>query len=188
MSSLKNSGLLSLLFLGSLFLLQCTTPSDEQSWQDHLETVLSEAGHRNWIVIADAAYPKQSAPGIQTIATGEDHLTVLNYALNGIKAAAHVNPIIMVDAELNYVSEDGVKGIEEYRNELKKVLQGKAVLDLEHERIISKLDEASSLFNILILKTNMDMPYTSVFIELDCGYWDAEQEEKMRMRMDVDSL
>jgi hypothetical protein len=35
----------------------------------------------------------------------------------------------------------------------------------------------------VILKTDMQIPYTTVFFELDCNYWAAGQEEKLRKRI-----
>jgi hypothetical protein len=35
----------------------------------------------------------------------------------------------------------------------------------------------------LIVKTDMTIPYTSVFFELDCGYWNAEAEQRLRQAM-----
>ena len=57
------------------------------------------------------------------------------------------------------------------------------VQSLPHEEIISKLDEAGQKFHVLVLKTRMTIPYTSVFIRLDCGYWTGEQEKRLRTRM-----
>jgi hypothetical protein len=37
---------------------------------------------------------------------------------------------------------------------------------------------------VLILKTNLRLPYTSVFIELDCGYWSPEAERRLRDKME----
>jgi hypothetical protein len=34
-----------------------------------------------------------------------------------------------------------------------------------------------------VLKTNMTVPYTSVFIRLDCRYWSADAEQRLRARM-----
>ena len=36
-------------------------------WEQLLEERLPLFGHRNWIVVADAAYPAQCRPGIETI-------------------------------------------------------------------------------------------------------------------------
>ena len=48
-----------------------------QTWEQQLKTLLPLLGHRNWIVVADSAYPAQTAQGITTIATSADHLEVL---------------------------------------------------------------------------------------------------------------
>ena len=52
-----------------------------------------------------------------------------------------------------------------------------------HDEIISKLDHAARMFSILIVKSTMTIPYTSVFIELDCGYWNADAEARLRSRI-----
>ena len=49
-----------------------------------------------------------------------------------------------------------------------------------HEQIIARLDESARLFRILIIKTAMTIPYTSIFFELECGYSSAETEERLR--------
>jgi hypothetical protein len=56
---------------------------------------------------------------------------------------------------------------------------------LPHERIISTVDETSKQFHVLVLKTNMAIPYTSVFIRLDCKYWSADAEARMRAKMNA---
>ncbi len=38
-------------------------------------------------------------------------------------------------------------------------------------------------FHILVLKTRMTIPYTSVFIRLECGYWSADAEKRLRAAM-----
>ena len=54
---------------------------------------------------------------------------------------------------------------------------------LPHEQIIHKLDQAAEMFRVLILKTDGTIPYTSVFFELDCGYWNADAEQRLRQAM-----
>ena len=44
-----------------------TEVSTSKSWQDQLTEMMPYLGHRNWIVIADMAYPLQTNPGIKTI-------------------------------------------------------------------------------------------------------------------------
>lgn len=150
------------------------------TWQSRFNEVLPEYGHRNWIVVADSAYPKQSAPGIETIATGRDQLEVLEIVLEAIADAPHVKAIVMLDAELDSVPETDAPGVTAYRAALKNTLEGKQVKVMPHEDIIRELDKGSEMFNVLLLKTDLTLPYTSVFLQLDCGYWTAEKEKSLR--------
>ncbi len=153
------------------------------TWQSRFNSVLPEYGHRNWIVIADSAYPKQSAHGIETIATGKAHLEVLDVVLDAIADARHVQVIVMLDAELDSVTEADAPGVTEYRSKLKASLKDRQVKVMPHEDIIRELDKGAEMFNILLLKTNLTIPYTSVFLQLDCGYWNAEKEKRLRDAM-----
>ena len=161
--------------------------SSDIHWQEKLGSLLHDYGHRNWIVIADYAYPCQSSEGIETIYTGQEHLEVLDYVLEQTEYAPHVSAVIMIDRELGFLSEEDAPGIGDYRSNLENRLGKREVSTMPHEKIISRLDASSELFNVLVLKTNMVLPYTSVFIELDCGYWDAEKEKRLRDAMNTSS-
>ena len=150
------------------------------TWQSRFNEVLPEYGHRNWIVVADSAYPKQSAPGIETIATGQGQLEVLEIVLEAIADAPHVRAIVMLDSELDHVLEADSPGVSAYRSALTVMLKDKQVKVVPHEKIIAQLDKGSEMFNILLLKTNLTIPYTSIFLQLDCGYWDAKKEKSLR--------
>ena len=63
---------------------------------------------------------------------------------------------------------------------LRKTLGDLRSQPVPHERIIDRLDKTSEKFSVLILKSTLLLPYTSVFIELDCGYWSPEAEERLR--------
>ena len=80
-----------------------------------------------------------------------------------LEKATHVDANIFVDKEMTFVVEKNATGIEAYRNDLDKVLKGKHVKPMLHEDIINELDKSAKLFNILILKTDLAIPYTSVF-------------------------
>src|SRR5262245_7845634 len=138
-------------------------PAEEVAWKQRVTQQLPLLGHRNWIVIADAAYPLQSRNGIETIATGDDQLAVVNYVLATLNKSPHVRPTIYLDAELPFVSEEDAEGITAYRNELSSVVATLPRQSLLHEEIIRKLDKSAETFHVLILKTNMRLPYTSVF-------------------------
>ena len=42
---------------------------------------------------------------------------------------------------------------------------------------------SSKTFRVLIIKTTLTIPYTSVFLQLDCAYWSAAAESRLRAKM-----
>lgn len=152
-------------------------------WTQEFERVLPLLGHRNWILVVDKAYPYQSAAGLTYLDTKAPLPAVLERVVADIRASAHVRPVFYTDRELAAVSEDLAPGADAFRAELGKLLAGASVQTLPHESVFKKLDDASKLFNVVVLKTECTIPYTSVFIELDCGYWSAEKEQALRAKM-----
>jgi hypothetical protein len=153
------------------------------SWEQTLASYLPALGHRNWIVVADSAFPLQISPGIETIATGEDHFAVLEKVLKMVDGAKHIRPKVWLDKELSYVTEDLAPGADETKKRLEKALEGRGAQPVLHEDLIARLDQAGKTFKIVMVKTTLAVPYTTVFLELDCGYWPSANEAKMRERM-----
>jgi D-ribose pyranose/furanose isomerase RbsD len=152
-------------------------------WERKLNKELKLMGHRNWIVVADSAYPVQNKTGIETIATSGEQLETIRKVWMALEKAKHVRLKIYLDVELDSVSESDAPGIEVYRRELKNIFQGWQIHSIAHEELIAKLDEAAETFKILIIKTDIKLPYTSVFLELDCGYWNEHAEKRLRETM-----
>jgi hypothetical protein len=160
-----------------------TTSSASQNWKTEVESTIQLYGHRNWIVVADGAYPKQSNPAIKTIAVDAHQLEVVQFVNEAIKKSTHVQANIFVDKEMAFVPEKDAKGIEKYRIDLNKILEAKKVQTMLHEDIIRELDNSAKVFEVLIIKTNLTIPYTSVFFQLDCSYWNAEAEQNLRTNL-----
>ena len=153
------------------------------NWEEILRDRLQLFGHRNWLVIADSAYPAQTRQGVETIVADEEQTTVISRALAIIGRCRHIKSTIYLDKELEFVSEQDAPGITEYRQRLESLFDGHQMHSLLHEGIISKLDEVGEMFRVLLIKTNLRIPYTSIFFELGCGYWDAEPENRLRAAM-----
>ena len=149
-------------------------------WEDRLADLLPSFGHRNWIVVADAAYPAQSSPGIETIVASADQIEVLRKVLSAISSSRHIRANVFIDSELQFVSEQDAPGVSNYRGQIEALIADEQVFRLPHEQIIARLDQSARAFSIVIIKTEMTIPYTSVFFELDCGYWNAEAEQRLR--------
>jgi L-fucose mutarotase/ribose pyranase (RbsD/FucU family) len=156
--------------------------------QGSVKNILAEElpalGHRNWILIVDSAYPAQSRPAIRTVTTTADQIELVQTVLKEIDSTDHITPHIYLDAELKYVSEDDAPGINNYRSELTEALVGRSVKSIPHEELIQQVDKAAQTFRVLILKTPLTLPYTSVFLELDCGYWSPQKEKRMRQAIE----
>lgn len=164
-------------------LLQTAPLAAQSNWQARVAQAMPLMGHRNWILIVDSAYPLQSSPGVETIETNASHLDVLRYVLGAVNNSIHVRPLIYMDAELPFVPDDDAPGASAYREQIQRILSDYKIASLPHERVISQIDETSKEFHVLILKTTMTIPYSSVFIRLDCKYWSDEAEKRMRARM-----
>jgi hypothetical protein len=172
-----------LLALLIAFSMSAYSQSINTNWKEALNNQLQLYGHRNWVLVVDAAYPYQSNPAIKTVVTGTKHMDVVKEALNKVKTAPHVFPEIYLDTELDFVPDKEAPGIGNYRKQLQLLVKGEKVEKVLHEEMIARIDEAAETFHILVLKTNFTLPYTSVFINLNCGYWSTEQEKKLRELM-----
>jgi L-fucose mutarotase/ribose pyranase (RbsD/FucU family) len=152
-------------------------------WKGQLKAFLPLFGHRNWIVVADSAYPAQSRPGIETIVAGASQIEAARTVLDAIAAAKHVRANIYLDQELHFVAETDAPGVSRYRTQLAELLKIAKTITLPHEQIIAKLDQTAQIFRVLIIKTGLTIPYTSIFFELDCGYWGARAEQRLRQAL-----
>lgn len=152
-------------------------------WRALLRQQIPVMGHRNWIVVADSAYPEQVSPGVITIYTGQNQIETVREVMKMLGGTKHVTPDIYLDQELVSLDDTLVPGIGAYKRDLNKALGGRAVAHMLHEKLIGKLDDAGKTFRVIILKTNMTLPYTSVFMWLDCAYWGPAKEAKLRAKM-----
>ncbi|QHS52417.1 hypothetical protein [Edaphobacter sp. 12200R-103] len=182
---MRKRGLIALLLL-----LVCGLPSQDGNaqagkpdWQTTLRQELPLLGHRNWILIVDSAYPLQISPGVETVETGEDQLAVTRAVLWAISHSIHVRPLVFLDAELPYVPSSDYANVSAYREGLQKVLKPYTVQSLPHAEILDKVSETAKTYKVLVLKTTMTVPYTSVFLQLDCKYLSADGERKLREAM-----
>ena len=157
--------------------------NNNNDWRVRLHEELPLLGHRNWIAVVDSAYPLQTSAGIETVNTNADQLEVVKAVLDQLGQAKHVRPVIFTDAELKFVPESDAAGVTAYREALTNLVGKTEAQSLPHEEIISKLDEAGKTFHILVLKTNLTIPYTSVFIRLECAYWKPDAEKRLREAM-----
>lgn len=180
-----------ILIAGELFLAGCTAPTKQKenlkdvsdNWGQAFNAKLPLLGHRNWILIVDKAFPEQNAAGMEYVYANEDLNAVLKKVLAQINLSGHVKPIVYRDKELGFINEEQAKGITQFKTGIANTLGNLPVQTMLHDSVFKKLDTESKLFKVLVIKTNEVIPYTSVFLQLDCAYWTKSKEDTMRNKM-----
>jgi hypothetical protein len=172
-----------LIFLATASALHAAPPAAAPQWKTKLASEMPLLGHRNWIMVVDSAYPLQTSDGVEVIETNADQLEVVRSVLSTVNASIHVRPVFFMDAELPFITEQESPGVSTYRKQIGSMLSKYGVESKLHDQLIANVADTAKNFHVLVLKTRMTIPYTSVFIRLDCKYWSAEQEQDLRKRM-----
>jgi D-ribose pyranose/furanose isomerase RbsD len=159
---------------------QADRPGD---WRTKLTSELPRLGHRNWILVVDSAYPLETSAGIETVETNAPMLEVVRGVLDEIGRSQHVRPTILIDAELNHVPESDAPGVGGYRSQIGELLKEQTVVRMPHEKLLATMEKQAEQFHVLVLKTTATLPYSSVFIRLDCRYWSDDAEAQLRAVM-----
>ena len=153
------------------------------TWKVEVANQVDQLGYRNWIVIAEASLPAQNRPGIRQVTTHAESPEVLDYVLNTLEQTQRVRPQIFLTREQRALDNEYTPGIDEHRRQLSHALRSHETTELEQQSLMTLLEDARESFNVLVIRTPTALPYTSVFIELQPGYWDAESEARLRERI-----
>lgn len=159
------------------------TGSGPEGWKTAVEMQAAQLGYRNWIVIAESSFPAHSRPGTRQVNTYQPIPVVLDEVLRALERTEHVRPRIYTTRELPVVENDFAPGIDAYRGELETSLHGYNPVELDQDSLITLVHDAQRSFDVLVLRTTTALPYSTVFLELQPGYWDGESEERLRERM-----
>lgn len=161
----------------------CSWYSVGSEWEARVDTEVKALGYRNWIVIGDSAFPVHARRGIRTLIIDDEIPQVLTGVLNSLEGVQNVTPRMYVSRELRHIPNDRAPGMDQYRRYLESAMRGYPTREMESRSLSLLLEDSSKTFSVLVLKTKTALPYSSVFIELDSGYWDAESERVLRESM-----
>jgi len=174
---------LALSLIAALLTPGCGPLTDPGDWKASVARQVNQLGYRNWIVIAEASFPAHNRPGFRQVNASAEIPEVVDYVLNSIEQNQHVRPRVYLTRELRVVENDFAPGIDELRNQIKASLHGHEPTELDQQSLITLLESANQSFDVLVIRTPTALPYSSVFMELQPGYWDAESEERLRQRI-----
>ncbi len=153
------------------------------NWQAAIDRQTQALGYQNWIVVTEASFPALNRPGIRQVIAPVEVPEALDYVLQAMERTQHVRPRVYVARELRSVENDFAPGIDVFRQQLKGALHGHETTELDQQALLTLLEDANRTFDVLLVRTQTALPYTSVFLELQHGYWDGESETRLRDRI-----
>jgi len=152
-------------------------------WGETIAREVNALGIQNWIIIAESSFPVVSRRGVRTVMVDAEIPELVDYVVNTLEQSETVTPSFSTARELPFVKNDRAPGIAHFRGLLKEALHGHEVRQMEHRSLNLLAHSDSAKYAVLVLKTKTALPYSSVFIELDSGYWDRESEDALRRKM-----
>lgn len=152
-------------------------------WKEELAQLLPLLGHRNWIAVVDKAFPLQCSEGIITRYVDESIEVVFSAVLDMINKSDHIKPVVYTDLELGSMDDFLSQGVEALKQHYSSILNGIKPEVIPHDEIFEKFEQAAKFFRLYVIKTNCLIPYSSIFINLDCGYWNPQCETILRNKL-----
>jgi D-ribose pyranose/furanose isomerase RbsD len=162
----------------------CAMIPQHGGWRDELAMRASQLGYRNWIVIAEASFPAHSRPGVRQVNANEEIPVVVDEVLRTLERTEHVTPRLYVAREMHALENDYAPGIDEFRKRLQQAMHAHETTELEQQSLLTLMEDTSKTFEVLVIRTNTALPYTSVFMELQPGYWNADSESALREKLE----
>ncbi|MCW1925604.1 hypothetical protein OKA05_23805 [Luteolibacter arcticus] len=172
------------LVLTPLLMPGCGVVPQSGGWRDDLAMHAAQLGYRNWIVIAEASFPAHSRGGVRQINADEEIPVVVDEVLRTLERTEHVTPRIYVSRELRSVENDYAPGIDEFRKRLQGSMHAHETTELEQQSLLTLMEDSNKTFEVLVIRTKTALPYSSVFMELQPGYWNADSESALRDKLE----
>lgn len=166
----------------------CETAQNSRDWKGSVNQQVNQLGYRNWIVVSEASFPAHSRPGTRQVISDAEVPEVVDYVLHAMEETQHVRPRIYLTREMRSVENDFAPGIDTMRENIRASLHGHEPTELDQQSLITLLESANQSYDVLVIRTPTALPYTSVFLELQPGYWDAESEDRLRERITRERL
>lgn len=166
----------------------CMHTGPENKWRAAVDSQAGQLGYRNWIVIAEASFPAHSRTGVRQVAAPVEIPEALDYVLQALERTENVRPQVYVTRELRSVENDFAPGIDDMRKRIRSSLHGHEPTELDQQSLLTLLEDANRSFDVLVIRTQTALPYSSVFLELRPGYWDADSEARLRERIEHERM
>lgn len=162
--------------------------SSDNTWRAAVDRQASQLGYRNWIVIAEASFPAHNRPGLRQVTAPVEVPEAVDYVLQVLERTENVRPQVYLTREVRSVENDFAPGIDVLRQRVSESLHGHEPTVLDQQSLITLLEDVNRSFEVLVIRTHTALPYSSVFLELRPGYWDADSEQRLRERIERERM
>lgn len=177
-----------LVLMAAILSTGCFPADGENRWRGAVDRKAGQLGYRNWIVVAEASFPAHNREGLRQVNAPVEIPEAVDYVLNALERTENVRPNVYLTRELSAVENDFAPGIDEFRERIIASLHGHETTILEQQSLLTLLEDANRSFEVLVIRTETALPYTSVFLELQPGYWDADSESRLRERIERERI
>lgn len=157
--------------------------SSSNDWKTAVAAQVNQLGSRNWIVVSEASFPAHSRPGIKQVSAPVEIPEAVDFVLSTIEQTEHVKPRIYLAREMRSVENDYAPGVDELRKRTAAALHAHEATEIDHQALLTLLEDANKSFDVLVIRTTTALPYSSVFMELQPGYWDGDSESHLREKI-----
>lgn len=161
----------------------CSNLGFYSTWKGAVTHEVNRLGNDNWIVVAEASFPSHSRPGVRLITTDAEIPKVVDFVVNSLETTQYVRPKIYQARELRSIEDDFAPGVKTLQNQIEVALHGHEPTEIDQQSLLTLLESANQNFEVLVIRTSTALPYSSVFFELQSGYWDAHSEKLLRRRI-----
>lgn len=166
----------------------CAFVQSGSDWKGAVATQVNQLGYRNWIVVSEASFPAHSRAGVHQVYAPVEIPEAVDFVLRSIEQTEHVRPRIYLAREIRSIENDYAPGVDELRKQIGNSLHSNETTELDHQALLTLMEDANRSFDVLVIRTNTAIPYSSVFMELQPGYWDADSEQHLREKIQRDRM
>ena len=152
-------------------------------WQNTVDQDLPLLGHRNWILIVDSAYPLQSSPEWKRWKPMPTRSRWFVTSLVGSRSPFTCAPTYLWMPSFPTSRKRTRRVRPPTATPSPSSSTGRTSNRSCTRRLIAEVDRAGQMVHVLVLKTRLAVPYSSVFIRLNCKYWGDDAEERLRSKM-----
>jgi hypothetical protein len=153
------------------------------TWRAEVDRQAAQLGYRNWIVVAEASFPLHNRPGLRSVNAPVEVPEAMDYVLQALERTENLRPQVYLTRELRSVENDYAPGIDQLRERLREAMHGHEFTELDQQALLTLIQDANRSFEVLVIRTQTALPYSSVFLEMRPGYWDADSEQRLRERI-----